>query len=117
MLDIDNDIVAPNTDIPEQKLLAAVVAVALRDSTQPPFTPANSTHLRMTEDAHSAMDFLLTDDCNGYLEWLDINTEQFRKRLLAMMEDKSARNSPFTPMQRRAFRMNRIIWQAARDAA
>jgi len=117
MLNADLEISTHLNARPEQKLLSAVVALAIKDSMLPPYKPSGSKHLRMTEEAHSAFDFLLTDACESYLEWLDVNPVNFRRRLLKMMEDRSNRDTPFAPIQRRAFRLNKLIWQSIRDAA
>lgn len=113
MLNVDG--MFQETSSPEQRLLSAVVAVAIRDAMQPPFKPLNSSQFRMRPDALTAFDFLMTDDCDAYLEWLDINHIQFRKRLFKMMDDMSTNAVPFSPDQRRAFRINRKLWQIMSD--
>ena len=96
--------------IPEQRLLAAVVAVAVRDSMAAPYRPVDSREYRMRTEAITAFNFLMTDDCEGYLQWLDIDAGHFRQKLLDQMDDRTPKSIPFSPEQRRAFRVNHSMW-------
>jgi hypothetical protein len=64
-----------------KKLLSAVVSLAVRDSCQ---TPGKKMLNQLPRDA---LDFLFNHS-DGYLEWLDFDPEQFRKRLVNTMYAK-----------------------------
>jgi hypothetical protein len=53
----------------------------------------------------SAIDFLFRTS-DGYLSLLDIDPEQFRKRLLGLMFDMNKKIRQFEPIGRRNFRYN-----------
>jgi hypothetical protein len=95
--------------IPEQALIAAVIALAVRDSVKPPLT--DGKNLRMMWDATTAHDFLWTESLDSYLHWLDIDPFFFRTSLVKIMEDDTANTiGELTSTQRRAFRVNRKLW-------
>ena len=95
--------------LPEQRLLAAVVAVAVRDCCSP---PEGKRDLRLTRQAASAFDFLFTDMGDPFLELIDINSGHFRRKLEEVMNDTSNSDQPFKSIQRRAFRINYKLWRA-----
>ena len=64
-----------------KRLLSAVVSLAVRDSCQ---TPGKKMLNQLPRDA---LDFLFNTS-DGYLEWLDFDPEQFRKRLVNTMYAK-----------------------------
>ena len=94
---------------PEQRLLAAVVAVAVRDCCMPPVGRHN---LRLQPQAASAFDFVFTDLGDPFLELIDINSGHFRRKLEEVMNDTSNTDKPFKQIQRRAFRINYKLWRA-----
>lgn len=94
---------------PEQRLLAAVVAVAVRDCCMPPVGRHN---LRLQPQAASAFDFVFTDLGDPFLELIDINSGHFRRKLEEVMNDTSNTDKPFKSIQRRAFRINHKLWKA-----
>jgi len=94
---------------PEQRLLAAVVAVAVRDCCMPPVGRHN---LRLQPQAASAFDFVFTDLGDPFLELIDINSGHFRRKLEEVMNDTSNNDKPFKQIQRRAFRINYKLWRA-----
>lgn len=109
-----------------RRLLHAVVASALRDLAIQGWQPGRRTPgervspktLGMSTEAFTAARFLFDEDVPGvdaYLEWLDVDPPQFRKRLLDIMHN----NSPLTvagwaPEQRRAMRINFKKWREMR---
>jgi hypothetical protein len=64
-----------------KRLLSAVVSLAVRDACQ---TPGKKMLNQLPRDA---LDFLFNTS-DGYLEWLDFDPEQFRKRLVNTMYAK-----------------------------
>jgi hypothetical protein len=97
-----------------RSLLASVVNLALQDACLVPVKKRPIVY-----EAWTAMRFLFDDRESGleqYAEWLDFDVEQFRKRLLAMMQDDSPmRVGGFDSQQRRAFRYNYRHWEATQD--
>ena len=98
---------------PEQRLLAAVVSLAMRDTTAEPVKVGK--HLEVNNDAASALDFLFTDASDAFLDLLDFNPQTFRKKLLEVMNDTSPKDIPFKSQQRRAFRINYKLWKTEYD--
>jgi len=87
-----------------KRLLSAVVALAVRDACQP------SGSKMLNQLSKNALEFLFyTSD--GYLEWLDIEAEQFRKRLVGIMYTKN-KNPPFSLSEQdcRNLRINYQMW-------
>lgn len=100
----------PRASTPEERLFAAVVGLAIRDACIKPSRVNGVT--TMTDDAQSAHRFLWGDASESYLHWLDIDAEQFRKRLSRIMQDDSAnRVCGFFPEERRFFRLNKTLWE------
>lgn len=93
---------------PEQRLLAAVVAVAVRDCCSP---PEGRRDLRLTRQAASAFDFIFTDLGDSFLQLIDINSGHFRRKLEEVMNDTSNTDKPFKAIARRAFRINHKLWK------
>ena len=69
-----------------QKLLSAVVALAIEDAQLEPIKIGRVKGEREPRDISiTAIRFLFTDDSDGYLAALDIDPDQFRKRLMDAM--------------------------------
>lgn len=68
-----------------QKLLSAVVALAIRDAQRHPMYARNNKISTPDQLALSALYFLFTDSSDGYLTLLDIDPNQFRERLICQM--------------------------------
>jgi hypothetical protein len=107
-----------------QKLLASVVATALRDLAagrdQRWDRSRKPGEREMTISGHSftAARFLFDEDATGvdaYLEWLDIDVGEFRRRLLETIYDPSPRDvGGWEPSQRRMMRINYEAWRKLR---
>lgn len=108
-----------------EKLLAAVVAHAVRDLAIKPLKEvrfdkrhkgAASQAMIMngiSPDAFSAARFIFGKDggLEAYLHWLDMNPKEFRKNLLELMWDDSPNVvAGWKPMQRRAMKANYLRW-------
>lgn len=93
--------------LPEKRLVAAVVALAVRDACLPPI---GKKDLILTSEAASAFDFLFTDLCEGYMTLIDMNPQHFRSKLIRAMYDASHRDKPIKAIARRAFRINHKLW-------
>jgi len=103
-------IVDPKASLPEERLFAAVIGLALRDSCLKPLR-SHGKEL-MHEDAYSAHSFLWTDAAEAYLHWLDIDADQFRSRIKQIMKDDSAISiCGFNSEERRFFRFNQRLWE------
>lgn len=100
----------PSENTPEERLLAAVVGLAVKDATLPP-VKLEKRGIKLCSEAASALDFLFTPSCEGYLDYLEIDTGSFRKRLLKVMADTSKSDMPFKEIARRNFRINYTIWK------
>lgn len=106
-----------------RSLLASVVMLAVADAcSEPPRRPKNKTNDRIipiSRDAWTAMRFLFNTNepgLNEYAAWLDIDPDQFRKRLVQAMQDSSPMvKYGFDPSQRRAFRFNHGWWIRTQD--
>ena len=101
-------------DPPEKRLISAIVGLALRDCTLPPIKLKRG-RIRLDTDALTAFDFLFTEACEDYLEFLDIDPKVMRSRILTIMADTSKSIIPFNEMSRRAFRMNYRLWRDLYD--
>jgi len=105
----------------ELKLLAAVVALAVKDLAKPPYQSVRGSRSRypdqrMVDEAISACNFLFSDACRGYLEMLDMDVKMFRKNLFKIMADRRPVNiGDLSPMQRRYMAMNYKIWQLSSE--
>ena len=99
-----------------QKLLAAVVAVAVNDTCVEPFktTASDKTRL-MRVDTITAFRFLFSNDVSGldaYALWLDFNPDNFRRKLLEIMFNDSPNViAGKDPHLRRNFRYNYNLWR------
>lgn len=106
-----------------EQLLAAVVACALRDlaseggarayrSKDDKGTEAHKVlrQAGLSEHAFTAVRFLFDKNSTGveaYLQWLDIDPEHFRAKLLDVIDDSSPKMvAGWMPEQRRAMRVN-----------
>lgn len=99
--------------IPEQRLIAAVIATAMRDACIKPFKPFGEKHLKLTFDCLTAHDFLWTEALESYLHYMDIEVSYFRNALIKTMSDDTERKiGSFNPEDRRAFRFNKRLWDA-----
>lgn len=73
-----------------QKLLSAVVALAIEDAQLTPIRIGRARLQKEPRDiAITAVRFLFTDDSDGYLVALNIDPKQFRKRLMDAMYSKN----------------------------
>ena len=96
------------------QLLSAVVASAVNDGCLTPPKKGVGGY-QITTDSFTAMRFLFDVDQVGldaYALWLDFEPEQFRLKLLDVMQN----NSPliiagFDPLKRRNFRFNYSVWK------
>lgn len=96
--------------IPEQQLLGAVIRVAVYDACHTPIKIGR--HVKLTDEAKSAHRFLWTDGVESYLHWLDVDAKFFRDKLIKMMGDQTERSiAGFSSAQRRAFRVNKLLWE------
>ena len=86
------------------RLLSAVVVLAIRDACQ---TPGRKM---LNQLPKNALEFLFYES-DGYLEWLDIDPEQFRKRLVGVMYTKN-KNPPYSLNEQdcRNLRINYQMW-------
>ena len=97
--------------IPECRLLAAVVSLAVRDLAHRPYLEDKKPV--MTVEARSACRFLFSDISDGYLEYLDYDPPVFRDQLLRMMNNTSHdKLAGFEPMDRRIMRQNYQLWSS-----
>jgi hypothetical protein len=87
-----------------KRLLSAVVSLSIRDSCQ---TPGKKMLNQLPRDA---LDFLFNHS-DGYLELLDFDPEQFRKKLVSVMYTKNL-NPPYSLSQEdcRNLRINYQMW-------
>jgi hypothetical protein len=93
-------------DSANRRLLSAVVALAIRDACQHPGNKA------VGELPRSALNFLF-EHSDGYLGLLDIDAEQFRKRLINLVfskEKKTGRGFGLSEDDCRKFRINYSMW-------
>lgn len=98
------------SEVPEIKLLAAVIAVSLRDLTHPPVKVLKGHRPR--SETLSAAQFLFTDTCSGYLAAMDIDPWHFRQKIFKMMSDtKTDKIAGFDQMQRRNMKWNYYFWK------
>jgi len=86
-----------------RRLLSAVVAQAMRDATETPTVSKSCT-----TNAFTALQFLFLDS-DHYLTILDIDPQEFRRRLIEQMYQKGAMRE-FTEMHKRCFRFNYGFW-------
>jgi hypothetical protein len=93
-------------DVANRRLLSAVVAMAIKDACQV------TSPTRFVGLPREALDFLFLNS-EGYLTWLDIDAEQFRKRLVEYAySDKKGEDDSFnlTLKERKRFRSNYERW-------
>ena len=107
----------------EKALLSQVILLSINDACHAPDPKVRKEHrnfvsneqVRMHTDTFTALRFLFDTSVSGldeYAAWLDIDPNQFRRKLVEMMQD----NGPnivngYSSMQRRSFRMNKKIWE------
>lgn len=99
-----------------QKLLAAVVAVAVNDTCVEPFRATSKDKtLFIRKDTVTAFRFLFSKEVSGldsYALWLDFNPDNFRRKLLDAMWDESVDTvAGKDSQQRRNFRYNYKLWR------
>jgi hypothetical protein len=98
------------SEIPEVRLLAAVIAVSLRDLTHPPVKVLKGRRPRL--ETLSAAQFLFTGTCDGYLAAMDIDPWHFRQKIFRMMSDtQTDKIAGFDQMQRRNMKWNYYFWK------
>jgi hypothetical protein len=91
--------------IPEQRVIFAVVIMAVMDACVRPLSKSLPDPLAM--DAH---DFIWGGRLELFLHYTDLEPEWFRRALTESMESRSAVfERHFSPEQRRAFRANRRL--------
>lgn len=99
------------------RLLSAVVITAIRDACSTP-PKRGMGGMPISTDAFTAMRFFFDTSVSGvneYLAWFDIDTGQYRMRLLETMYNNSAhRINGFEPLDRRNFRYNHTMWEKLR---
>lgn len=101
--------------LPEHRVLAAVIVHAMRDACLPPIK-SERRQLKMHYHAMTAHDFLWTDGLESYIHYLDIDPDYFRKALInTMANTRELKIGEFTPENRRAFRINKRMWDALYD--
>ena len=87
-----------------QKLLWAVVTLAVQDACKSPLCMGNDFSPTVPQpDAQSAIRFLMTEHSDGYFMWLNVDGAQFRKRLVEFMYKKE-KTPMFRDIERRNFR-------------
>ena len=106
--------------LPEEKLLSAVIAQAIEDVCLRPIkAPKESKRAYlMNPDARTAYKFLFTGN-NLYLELLNIDQGEFRKRLLSQLSDLShnkpfdvsTRQNPVAGSRKNCFRLNHRLYE------
>lgn len=90
-----------------QKLLSAVVALAVHDCQLKPISRGRVRADKEPSDISlSALRFLFTSDSDGYLTALDIDPKQFKKRLVDNMFDLKKDTGNSCDESRRSFRYN-----------
>jgi hypothetical protein len=92
--------------VANKRLLSAVIALAIKDACK------GSSNKRLPSDTQSAFNFLF-EHSDLYLSLLDIDPQQFRKRLVAHVHQRlSATTMPYhlTHIERRCFAMNYRRW-------
>jgi hypothetical protein len=107
---------------PEEKLLSAVIGLAIDDVCLEPTKghdkKTGKKILVMRHDAVSAYQFLFFHG-DGYMVALDIDPSQFKKRLLSQLLDRSNnlpfdvsnRSSEIINRRKRMFRINHHLYQ------
>jgi len=99
--------------VPERRLLAQVILLALNDACQPPYKQEG--RLRMSNHAYTAMRFLMDETVAGlneYATWLDMDPGNFRRHLLNIMADTSPKIiGEWDSGRRRIFRINLALWR------
>jgi hypothetical protein len=102
---------------PEEQLLSAVISMAIDDVCLPP-TRDKKDNVAMSHNAYTAYRFLF-EHGDVYLELLNINPSNFRKKLFAQLSDLNT-NRPFETSNRpndligrkkRMFKMNCKLYQ------
>ena len=97
-----------------RRLLAAVVALAVKDACQPSIR-VRSKETKMyrrvpTEAASSAIHFLFGEGVVGYLQMLDMDTDRWRTQLMDQMnasnEEVNSFNSQISAFDKRCFGWN-----------
>jgi len=90
---------------PEEKLLSAIVALAIEDVCLAPVKSENRKNLTLSYHAYTAYRFLF-EHGDLYLELLNIDPPTFRKRLLRQLLD-SRTNRPFDTTDKENFTISR----------
>lgn len=101
--------------IAEKRLMAAVVAHAVKDACLSPVIKDKKA-VRPRADALSALNFLFDTSRSGvdaYALWLDFDVDQFRQKLInACQRDTASSDLHLTDDQRRNFRVNYKLYCA-----
>ena len=67
---------------PERRLIAAIIHQAVLDVAERPLTDDRGRAVRIHPHAASALDFLWSDAAESYCQWLEIDIEFIRRKLL-----------------------------------
>jgi hypothetical protein len=97
-----------------RKLLASVVALAVKDACLPPIKVRSKENKMLrkvpSEAACSALHFLMGKSVLGYLEMLDMDSDRWRKELMSQMNTSNTEANPFnsqiTAFEKRCFGWN-----------
>lgn len=100
----------------EKRLLAAVVAQAIKDACLAPIVRERrrKKEIRLKGEAATAMAFLFDDERSGvdaYALWLDFDVEQFRKKLINKCSS-DAKDPYLNDDQKRNFRRNYRLFKS-----
>lgn len=108
----------------EKQLLAAVVALAVKDMCLPPIVKKQGQRRVLQgprSDAATAYGFLFDKTRSGldvYSEWLDFDADHFRQKLVhAAFSDRVHKELKLDDKQRRNFRQNYKLLQSMTEAA
>lgn len=99
-----------HSEIPEVRLLSAVIALAINDLAKPPIKLIKG--FRPQDETLSACNFIFTGVIDSYLHAIDANPEQFRRKLLQMVDNrKDDKVAGFDQGQRRMMKLNINYWK------
>lgn len=100
----------------EKRILAAVVAQAVKDACLAPVV-LNKVAVRPQAEAYSAMNFFFNTKRSGidaYAIWLEFDAERFREKLLhSCYAEFAPKDLYLTDDQRRNFRANYKLFRSA----
>lgn len=94
---------------PEERILLAVINLACMDAMDRPL--GTYPNQRLTENAHSAMQFLYGSGFEGYCAVLGFDVDYMRRQLETYQFDGRTDKRRVTTEHRRAFRANLRLWK------